>query len=320
MQLRPVVAIGVLVGTLAFGWYFLDRDQSTAMREVDPDAVAAAQGGSTSIGKPPAARPPTSANAVIERAPLPPEGTPLATIHDDLATRARAGDNTAAMRLAFDLRRCKSYDPDTPTLTVEQLKASVSGPGSEENAKHVFELIEAERTFCTGVDPASVDSHGEWILLVAQRGDAEAMGCYVAHPNDFGPKFLSDAWFAWSEHWRDRAPSFAEQAYALGRADMLFMLADAYSGNTHEGEPMSPVAFSALVKPDAVRAAAYAEMASRVGATNPEYANDLRARLDEFGKQRAAALVSRDWPRFARSPQSPKNSVPCLSRLLSHRR
>ncbi len=301
MRRRSIAALILVVAAVVAAW-ILARRNAQPVPAIAVEAEPVRDGAKPSLAPAPA-RPaapppvrPASARAPIE--PLPAEGTPLAAIADELAERARAGDNAAAMRLAFDLQRC--------------------------SWKLGFTLDQAaERSvFCEGIDHKRIDARGEWLLLAADRGDVEAMTCYAAHPNDLGPKFLSDAWFDWSQRWRDRAPAFAARAYELGQADLPGLLADAYSGHELHGMRVQHHAFTLLVQPDPARAAAYREISRRVsvGGIPPVPLPGVRGDvLSEIEQRRAQAMVDRDWPRFAQAPVDRSNQMPCIRLFRSMR-
>ena len=257
--------------------------------------------------------------------PLPADGTPLAEAYDALAARARAGDNAAAMRLAFDLTRCTSR----AGADAEALDAMDAGAPPVEDAvlarldadsRRKLEADAARATaFCRGVASEKVEKRGEWLLLAAERGDAEAMVCFASAPNDFAPPQLSDAWFDWSRRWRDRAPAFAETAYAQGRVDMLAILAEVYSGQTMAGVPLSMYPLAAVIRADPVRAVAYRDIASRIGYGGSERIADAYAALDDRERALARSLADRDAGRFTRPEDGRVSFLPCR-RLYAVRR
>lgn len=310
MQRGSVVAIGALVGMLAIGWHFASRDERSATREVDLDVAEAPQRENTSIDRPPAVRPPTSGSAVVESAPLPPEGTPLATNLDDLAVRARAGDNAAAMRLVTDLQRCRNRKSAEHSIAsnLAALKENVSNDKVAEFAEIAIELeqqAENIRELCDGANEQHLVTRGEWLVLAADRGDAEAMACFAAHPDSFAPPFLSDAWFDWAQKWRDQALPFALAAYAKGESEVLPLLADAYSGGLAKGISFANPTFAELVEVDWVRAAAYAELARLKGFLPDTMAQQFLDRLDMAEREKVAAHVARDRSRFDAASNGP---------------
>ncbi len=302
MQLRPVVAIGVLVGALAIGWYLLGRDERTATTAVDIATGPAPA--PAPIDKPRPARVSTSASMAVASAPLPPNGTPLSKIHDDLAARARAGDNAAALRLVADLQLCmrsKTFQ-ESIALNLKLLRTQVKDVDLDHVARVIVELEQRSeflQVVCEGATDRMIEDRGEWLLLAVGRGDPEAMACFAGFPRAFAPPFLSDAWFIWAARWRDEAVPLALRAYALGNKDVLPLLADAYSGGVDKGFSFPGTSELAnLVEKDLVRAALYAGLARSKGLLPENRAAWYPAQLDEAGRATLAVLVARESPRF----------------------
>lgn len=302
MQRGSVVAIGVLIGMLAIGWYFLGRDERAATSDID--VAAALQPAIEGIDKPPAARVSTSASTAVASAPLPPNGTPLSKIHDDLAARARAGDNAAALRLVADLQLCmrsKTFQ-ESIALNLESLRTKVKDVDLDRVARVMVELEQRSEfleVVCEGATDRMIEDRGEWLLLAVGRGDPEAMACFAGFPRAFAPPFLSDAWFIWAARWRDEAVPLALRAYALGNKEVLPLLADAYSGGVDKGFSFPGTSELAnLVEQDLVRAALYAELARSKGLLPDHMAAWYSEQLDETGRATVAALVARERPRF----------------------
>lgn len=312
----------VLAGLAVFAWMQRPMPPATTAvaAPVDGNAVPEAPPARSAVGE--ARAPSTSApdrRAPKAPLPLPPEGTPLAGIHDALAARARAGDNAAAMRLAFDLGRCRSRagaDDDTldqidAGTVPEQFATLLARMDDRLRPQMELQLLE-NAAFCRSVPRQYVEARGEWLLLAAERGDTEAMSCFAGLPDDFAPPVLSDAWFDWSRRWRERAPAFVESAYAGGRADALALLLSALSGDSYRGHLLSIDPLAAVMQPDPVRAAAYALVASRLGYAGEDDANRRVSALDEPGRRMAHAIADRDVRRFKGKSLRKLDFLPCL--------
>jgi hypothetical protein len=322
MRKATVGIVMVLAGLAVFAWTQRPKQpiatEDSVARAANAPAVEAP---ADSESRPRRAAAPvasaTNRRAPLPANPLPSEGMPLAEIHDALAARARAGDNAAAMRLVFDLTRCTSRaGADAETLAeLDAGEPSIEDPilaRLDAASRRKFEEQLAKRAeFCRGVAGDKVEKRGEWLLLAAERGDAEAMACYAAAPNDFAPPLLGDAWFDWSRRWRERAPAFAEMAYAQGRVDILPILAEAYSGQTLAGVPISTHPLAAVLRSDPVRATAYSDIASRIGFGSPQATAEAYAALDDAERAHARALADRDAGKFTTPADGRVAFLPC---------
>ncbi|MBN8481280.1 MAG: hypothetical protein J0L88_06765 [Xanthomonadales bacterium] len=319
--MRRWMIAGVAVAFLVAAWAWRAREDGveTTKPAPDSDVIGADSTTPTASGPPVAARsdvshPSASAPSPPKSpAPLPPEDTPLAEAYDALAARARGGDNAAAMRLARDLQRCHltKYSAIALDLAVDRLAQGKPDSAVPRELEHMNSRLVETRELCDGIDRAHVEARGAWILLAAMRGDAQAMVCFAAHPDDFGPEFLSDAWFEWSQRWREHAPALVEEAYRRGQLDVLTLLADAYSGESHEGLPLAMTPLQGLVAPDPARAAAYAGIARRAGLAGDGFVQHFRERLDAAGLRRAHAIIARDALRFTSQRHSLRSGLPC---------
>ncbi len=325
--MRRWMIAGIVFALLVAAWAWLAREEVPDPASDAPIAGAPGIGSAATPGTVPAKAAPSEASRAPEAiarmptpaAPLPPEDAPLAEAYDALAARARAGDNAAAMRLAFDLTGCKSRaGADDETLReLDAVGPPVENPYAnrmDADSRRRFEAHVAKAVaYCRGLAPELVEARGEWLLLAAERGDAEAMVCFAAVPDEFAPPMLSDAWFNWSLRWRERATTFAETAYARGRPDILLVLADAHSGQTFGGIPTSQYPLAVVTRPEPVRGAAYRDISTRIGRVGPPGTHDYDpyAELDEESRVRARALADRDAGRFTEGADSRVELLPC---------
>jgi hypothetical protein len=117
-----LLAIGALA-LLTLGWWLGQRQGDTppiaaggpdtpAATPVEAKPVAPVENARAARASSPAGQPvPVSPGAAVDTPaplPLPPPGTRLADVYDELLERARRGDARAACRLAADLGRCRN--------------------------------------------------------------------------------------------------------------------------------------------------------------------------------------------------------------------
>jgi hypothetical protein len=257
-------------------------------------------------------------------APLPPPGTALAKIYDNLAARARSGDAMAAMRLLMDLQRCSGRRNNVFMMNVlDDSLHTGHATGNETNAalKPILDGLDATDLLCAGITPEQIDRRGDWLRTAALNGDPEAMVCYAAWPNDFGPKFLSDAWFDWMQNWSKEAPEMAAQANAAGQADVVALFQEAYANNPITGQQNTMYPFGQLVQPDPILYVAYFDLYERLrpnssgSARAAELAKELALTPAQIAQ--AQAFADAQWPRFAAHAGERNNVIPCRDGLMA---
>jgi hypothetical protein len=180
-----------------------------------------------------------STHRVTSSAPLPPPGTPLKDIYDELAARARSGDRAASVRLFHDTLRCRYVDDlrqrysfalpqrkrmaqshkDGPDIETE----SLPGPSKDD-----MTWLGQTEPMCAGADPESSRSSPEWMRIAAQQGDAEAIGCYLNQDFINVPDALQH--MQWLTDFQRDAPELAFKAVANGDWKAVFLLSMAYAG------------------------------------------------------------------------------------------
>lgn len=272
----------------------------------------------------------THPHSSAESAPLPPAGTPLKQTYDDLAARAKAGDAAASMRLFHDLQRCNKRanqmqllnaidswrNPAPGSASPEQIAAIVKQANDDQ--QHLLTALKATDQLCAEIPEDAINHFGEWLRTAALDGDAQAMVCYAGTPNDFGPKYLSTAWFDWMQRWRDEAPRFAAQAYAAGQADVVALLQDAYSDDQNFlNERMPQFSYGQLVTPDPVLAAGYAMLYERLVPQSAIQSShrvviEHEAHLTSAQIEQARTFSDAAWPRFAAQAGRHGNLLPCI--------
>ncbi len=177
-------------------------------------------------------------SAVINTA-LPPPGTPLVQIYDELKSRADAGDVAAAARLFQDAQHCfrtrmtmrmtprsaaALLRQDTSKLNAEQLKEH------EENLARVERQIEDARAGnagCEGLTDAQLQL-APLALQAAKLGDADASRCYVSGIFLYTGGLLDHP--EWLAQYRSSALPLAQAAIERGDWAMVAQLSNGYSG------------------------------------------------------------------------------------------
>lgn len=253
MRHRRGVTVFLLAALALGAGYFLGRTNA----QTNPAPTAAATAVTTAASPVPAfarhaaapAQMPTfkrpRTQVPVQSAALPPADTPLKQIFDSLAARAKSGDAAASMRLFHDLQRCNKRgqqmqllnavdswrNPSAEDVSPEQHADLVKQANEEQ--QQLLDSLKSTDQLCAGIAASDIDQRGEWLRTAALDGDAEAMVCYAAAPNDFGPKYFTDTWFDWMQRWRTEAPKFAAQAYAAGQGDVVALFRDAYGDSQH---------------------------------------------------------------------------------------
>jgi hypothetical protein len=171
---------------------------------------------------------------------LPSDGVPLAESFDALASRARAGDVGASLRLFREVRHCQEramlesisgappMQPDInalPDSIRERVLADVHE--RERRRDEARGKLAASESACTGVTASQIMTLGEWLERAADGGDAGAAACYVvAGTSDaYVPaERYSDAWVEWMKRYRAKAHEYAEFAFAHGYQEAAWYL------------------------------------------------------------------------------------------------
>ncbi|MCD9007784.1 hypothetical protein LDO31_16410 [Luteimonas sp. XNQY3] len=202
--------------------------------------------------------------------PLPPQDTPLALIHDDLAARAAAGDARAACRLAAEHERCETIGQQHRALLAHQrwmhqsarasrdgaaVTASTSGQDPQQILQHVAEQIADHARVlqrCEGVTPVSPAQRAAYWRQAALADHVPSMRHY-ASGNAFRMHELMDMLPALRTY-RGEAEAIARRAARQGDVATMHALAMAYA-NADDGSIRSFLAQA--VTPDLVQALAW---------------------------------------------------------------
>lgn len=337
MRLRPIAVVLLAIFAFVLAFWVARQTPSAPAKSVADSSLhnsaetmfAAANARTTQ-----SLRQRGNSSARPAQAPLPPRDTPLGTIYDELAARARSGDTSAAMRLVLDLQRCRYRQSTSESFSIVSNRLQSAATQDPKTAPSLDEIVvtrdldnlDKTQAACADISVEQIDQRGQWLRMAAQDGDAEAMVCYAAAPFDFGPKFLSDAWFDWATQWRTDAPQFAAQAFAAGQADVIALLQDAYSaGTVMPGMRLTMFRFGELVTPDRTLAYAYSLLYLRVVSQNTlssaqNRVESAQAALNAEQIAHAHALADAAWPRFAAQAGEPGNTLPCRELLFGTRR
>lgn len=181
------------------------------------------------------AHPRTATPAVMPAAvpAMPTRDIPLAQSFDALAARARAGDAAASMRLLHEVGLCKdrptfeliaSGDAASAMLLLDDGSADAHRTAAveayaERVRTHARAQVAAAESLCAEVTAAELATLGEWLERASDSGDPGAELCYVvaATSDDYAPPDrYGDDWVEWMEHYRARAYTYAERAFAAG--------------------------------------------------------------------------------------------------------
>jgi len=171
---------------------------------------------------------------------LPPPGTPLSAMHDQLKRRADAGDADAATRLFHEVHRCialrRTRDLLVQVLAVgsdhpDDEAIGVIGPAQAVQFKQVGAMkayIANNDALCEGATDAQLSGLTPLLLQAAQRGDLAALDCYVATDFDAMAGVLDHP--EWIEQYRAEVPGLVESALQRGDWAIVELLEQAYSG------------------------------------------------------------------------------------------
>lgn len=167
--------------------------------------------------------------------PLPPADTPVASVFDELAARARAGDASAARRLADDLLSCAQTDD--VLLNVNAMLDFDAANTRDSTAEHNDRMLQTTDAMlqhyregkerCAGID-AQAGSASEWLEQAARNGDPVAMLCYALFPSDWNP-VLSPAWQQHAEQAYAQSPQLLRRAFDAGMPEAAAVLSQMYT-------------------------------------------------------------------------------------------
>jgi hypothetical protein len=201
----------------------------------------------------------------VSTSPLPPPGTPLAQIYDELKARANTGDAPAASRLYREVTSCV-----TARLNLPGLRSALKGALAEDfSKKSADQLSRSEKNIASlqqemarreTADSLCGDLSAEQLQMIpvslqaAQLGDPAAADCYVQGPMFFTNGLLDHP--EWISQYRQNALALANAAVEHGDWQMVPLLQYAYSTPKYfEGNLIAQVAGS-----DPAKAYRYAKL------------------------------------------------------------
>jgi len=176
--------------------------------------------------------------------PLPPPDSPLASIYEELKSRAADGDAEAAARMYHEILGCANaqellrrlqrslsrllYD-DTSKLSAEELVER-----EDDLAEIAGELDKARRhsDLCAGVSDDQL-LLAPAALRAAQLGDSAASNCYVGGVMLDGKGLLDHP--EWLAEYKNNAPTLAQAAVTKGDWSMVAQLQRAYAQSLGAG-------------------------------------------------------------------------------------
>jgi hypothetical protein len=239
MRRRRVFAVICILALAMGAGYFLKRGAPVG-RAIPPTAPSTAQSEPKADSAIAVARKQPANRGVASSSPLPPPGTPLKDIYDELAARARSGDRAASVRLYRDTTKCRFAkltrrllsittptllrltDPSDPKLNREFADSEL------EYAREKIAWLKKVEPICDDLDEEASQSSPDWTRLAAQQGDREAIDCYL--DQDFINVNDAVQHLQWLDDFRHIAPAMADQAVANGDWKAVVMLEQAYDG------------------------------------------------------------------------------------------
>lgn len=252
---------------------------------------------------------------------LPPADVPLASIYNDLSSRAKDGDGNAAMRLFSDLTKCKNRNKlmaQVNHLSFPGGKNSANGGVAHpELVDKNLKYLNSTDSLCAGVKDDAIEARGDFLRQAALDGNSQAMVCYAKSTQEVGPDYLTNSWFDYADRWIQEAPYFAQQAFERGQADAIPLLIDAYV--PEDPSSMKRYQFNELVSPDIKTAYGLALLyerlvppASAASVEAGKMADLLKSKLSPGEQLEAEKFADANWPNFEKSAGSEKNVDPCF--------
>lgn len=221
---------GLVALSWATIWYVHDPGlhATTATKAISDDTLAAAGGNATrpaSQLRPAANTNASNKTAGAKSAAPPKKPEPLAKVYDELKSRADSGDAEAAMRLFHEVHRCVvvrqkrrlfaefhamfADNPDATSIGI------VHGQRVQFLKPHeMTDYVQANAGRCDGATDEQLDSFTPLLLQAAQRGDIQALDCYVGTDFDGMEGVLDHP--EWIDQYRAQVPGLVESALQHG--------------------------------------------------------------------------------------------------------
>ncbi len=197
---------------------------------------------------------------------LPPPGTPLAEIFDELKARADAGDAAAASRLFQDLQQCaeaQRLGQSLPGVANRMLNGNLpSSPDDIERTDRQLDRVQRGLEFqqnsaamCAGLSANQQAALVPTTLAAAQLGDPQAADCYVGANLNAWPDVLNNP--TWINDYKNSALPLANAAVQQGDWSMVGLLASANAGSPRNNNMLNQVTGT-----DPLQAYTYAKLMS----------------------------------------------------------
>lgn len=223
-------------------------------------------------------------------AELPPAGTPLLSIFEELQQRARAGDDHAACRLAQDLQTCDWVPANDSMPHPLETHLTYSDEVRDSDVAFLAAIDQAKalaRSVCEGVSAELIEQNAWRYHLQAARTMPRAAIRFVTIPPMDPERFLEqrDAWQAYA----DNAVSLLEGAVARGDPLAWLTLSAVLAG---QGLPGMPNAIPADLERAAILYLAATPQLSWEGLIQPQTNNRL--------ERLRANIAAERWPELER--------------------
>jgi hypothetical protein len=215
---------------------------------------------------PPVRRVLNSAATNASATALPPPGTALKEIFDELKARADAGDAAAASRLFQDLQHCaeaQRLGQSLPAVANRMLNGNLpSSPDEIERSDRQLDRVQRGLEFqqnnaamCAGLSPNQIAALVPTTLAAAQLGDPQAADCYVGANLNAWPDVLNNP--TWINDYKNSALPLANAAVQQGDWSMVGLLASANAGSPRNNNMLGQVTGT-----DPLQAYTYAKLMS----------------------------------------------------------
>jgi len=299
-RLRYAIVAAVLAAVIvAVAWVLIRRQRAI---ESPTAAVANAAGVSATREKLQASRieaavasePTRKLEGSAVDAALPPPGTPLARVYDELKARADVGDAAAASRLFRDIYRCVTareqlLGTSTAAILLEGDVSKLSAEQLAERERHLARMearlsdAQRESRNCEGLNETQLLVTPA-MLQSARLGDAGAGNCYVDGYLISDPRLFDHP--EWLTEYKTNAPAIAQAAVAAGDWGAVALLQHAYARDGY-----AALLFGRILAPDPVQNYRYLKL-RRLGANAanaPYYDRDLAYTAHDLSAEQIAA-------------------------------
>ncbi len=318
----------------------LGVDSVATRKAKNAGAVAArTHGAAPAVAAVPGATTAASPTAHASSRPLPPPGTPLKQVLDELQQDAAAGDATAASRLYNDMQRCadaRRINASIPRLAEAVLNQKTDSMNADQLKIRERQIASYNRqlkfandsaALCMDLSDDQINQLEPASMQAALLGDQGAANCFVSGGATYGfgvPAGLLDH-PEWLADYKQNALNVANAALQSGDWQMVGMLYSAYgsaSGNTM---------LSQLTGQDPAMAYRYQKLLSMrnpgARSINPNSPSPMQEQLDKNAAQitpqaraEADAWAQQEYQQYfsatAQAQPSQRYLLPCQSEEL----